>query len=183
MNTGELLSIMTARVATLEKMPTGIPTITQQDVLGAMGMINHPCASLLLRVKYAHQFDFMDDLEHCIMIYIEKLWRDNHWPRYRGSMLKLCEFLLWEHIWPRRCVSCGGIGEKTVETGKVYQCGSCKGTGVRKIHDKDRASVLEIPYTTFRRKWSPIYQELLASMDRIEAIGRGALRKRLEVEC
>jgi len=197
-NTAEMLTMITAKSAPFERMPTGIPTITKADLLAAMGMIKHPYASIYCRVKYAGQDSFWGDLHLETAIEITRLWDHNRWPVPHGwNMIdwinQLARMALIEHIWPHICQQCGGTGfgivkarqirqrrrKRNTKIGQVIECQICKGTGHKKPTRRSRAQAMDMAHTTWVYKWDDRYRDILIVLDRVEAIGLGSIAKRL----
>lgn len=195
MNPAELLVLLTARTNKFERMPTGVPLLTQQDIAAALGRIQHRIASLLLRVKYAHQYDFMMELDRLIWLKVVDLWMERGWPypkhkigqEFRRDMGRMA---LAETIWPHTCPWCQGVGSMTIQRrrlrgrkrkqiGAVVMCDGCKGKGIRKPSDRQRAKLMGMPYTTWIHTWSPVYREVQTLIDQVESVGLGAIKKRL----
>jgi len=195
MNPAELLALLTARNNKFERMPTGIPLITQQDIATALGHIRHRTASLLLRVKYAQQHEFMQDLDRLIWLKIVDLWMENKWPYPKNKIGKefrrdMGRMALAETIWPHTCLVCFGRGQIVVQKrrlrgrkrrriGQVVECVNCKGKGARRPNDKLRARMMGMPYTTWLHTWASVYRDVQAMIDQIEAIGLGSVKNRL----
>ncbi len=198
MNPGELLSILTAKVASTERMPTGIPLITQDDVNTALGRIQDKTASLFLRVKYAQQWNFMQALDISMWMRVVDLWSDHNWPYPKDKIGKefrhQCSRLaIIENIGTNICFKCGGVGQRVVTTddlkssckgnelviGQVIKCPACRGTGHKPPSDRSRARMLEMPRTRWTEEWSQRYREIQNLVDRVEAIGLGGIKKRL----
>lgn len=198
MNPGELLSMITAKSAPFERMPTGIPAMTRSDVAAALGLVKHPYASIYCRVKYADQDVYWDQLILAAKIEIDYLWCEQGWPFPKGwdriSWIdKITTMALREHIYPHTCVCCGGTGfniikakqirqrrrKRNVKIGQVIECQICKGTGMKKPTGRSRAKAVDMAHTTWAYKWEDRYKDVLIVLDRVESIGLGSIAKRL----
>lgn len=191
MNPGELLSILTAKTNQFEKLPTGKSEIDQQLLMTALGLIQHRIAPLLLRVKYVHQTDYMPELDRrfwlCVVdLSIAKRWKYPKKRRGEEFYRNLARLALAENIWPHTCVACGGVGHTTVKRrrlrgrkrkriGQVVVCEHCEGKGRKEPSGRQRAKLMEVPYTTWLRHWAGPYKEIQFRLDTIEAIGLGSL--------
>jgi len=195
MNPAELLVMLTARTNKFERMPTGIPDITQQDLSNALALINHRIASLLLRVKYANQYDYLQKLDIRVWLKVVSMSIENGWQYPKDRIGRefyhdMARMALAEAIWPHTCLWCHGTGhivihkrrlrgKKSKRIGQVIMCEACKGTGRKRPTERQRARLMNIPLTTWLRRWASVYRDIQIELDKVEAIGLGALRRRL----
>jgi hypothetical protein len=169
-------------------LPSGIPIISAEDVLHALGRIQLTGPKLLLRVKYMCQSQFMGDLEHEFDKRIKKEWKQSNWTyplerdfdRFRACLNKMA---LLETINPDKCMACGGIGSQTHSTGRIEKCGICYGLGKKKLSDSARARYLGMKQQTYTKTWTDIYDNIYQISQEWEQVCLSALRKRLTLGC
>lgn len=195
MNPGELIAILTAKTNQFEKLPTGKLEIDQQLLMAALARIQHPIAPLLLRVKYAQQTDCMETLDRkfwlkVVDISYEQKWKYPKERRGKEFYRNMARMALAEAIWPHVCIACGGVGFITVKrrrlrgrkrkrVGQVIPCEHCQGKGRKLPTQRQRAKLMDIPFTSWLRHWAGPYREIQIALDRIETIGLGSLTNQL----
>lgn len=173
------MTLLTQKVQHFAAAPGGDPTLTQEDVCHALGMIHVEGASTLGRVKYAGQSIFIRNLENLVADKIREIakregWRVHH-PRIIVGLTRLA---LVESIDPLSCPRCHGTKHRFVKRLKI-ECNLCQGTGRKKTTDYMYARYLGVDKKTWR-KWKDRYRnDILPIMDRLDAVVRGGLNKRL----
>lgn len=97
------------------------------------------------------------------------------WPDALPSRLKkLTETALIELAGDYRCRRCDGRGH--VITGNlVALCEACSGSGAGKMSDCERALLIGVNESTFRRVWTGVYQWLLTTMADAELQARESM--------
>lgn len=78
----------------------------------------------------------------------------------RHMAIKLANMAIMELTLPH-CVTCHGAGEMMLAELKVT-CTSCKGIGVRRYSDMDRAIFLGLELSTYQKGWNNRFTDVLA---------------------
>lgn len=186
MNPAELLARITAKAAPLSRIPGAHGRITQQDILCALGCIEHAGEGLLMRVKYAGQAEFVADLDRRYWMAVVDLALEQRWPYPRQLVgqeffRNLGRMALSEHIRPDACHACGGCG-KALLGGKVLACSECRGSGRRRVSDRVRARTIGMPWETFRVPWVQRYRQIQGIAHGWESHALGKISWRLRPE-
>ena len=184
MNPASLLARITTRARILEIMASAYQRISPEDVVHALGLVNHTGAVLLLRVKWAGQEQFSYDLERMFWFHVIDISNREKWPypvKMRGQEFyrNMSRLALAENISPNICMECGGSGIEIIE-GKLEDCPPCRGSGKSNHSDRSRARMLGMPWPTYQHHWQDRYKRVQQSLDLWESIGLGAVSRRLE---
>ena len=185
MNPAELLALVTARSMPLEQAISGYGRITQYDIIYALANIKHPGASLLLRVKFCGQTEFIHELDRKFWIAIIDKATEEKWPY--PAKLKGKEFYrdmgrlaLSESISSNICLECGGTGQEATEDGKIENCGPCRGSGRSAHSDRSRARLVGMSWSTWNHRWDDHYKQIQQIVNLWEEIGLSGMAKRLK---
>lgn len=182
MNPAALLAKVTTRAMPFQVIPSAYQRITAEDVLHALGTIKHDGASLLIRIKWAGQTQFVQDLDIKFWLAIVDLSTSEGWtyPVRRGSEFyrNMGRLALAETISPNICLECGGTSIEITEEGKIEKCTPCRGTGKSRHSDRSRARLLNMPWETFRQGWTDRYRKVQGMADLWESIGLSVVAKR-----
>lgn len=178
------MRLLTAKIGRLEIGNGGIAEFTQADVGHALGLIKHPKAILIGRVKYAVQKELYDQLEYAlwdsaVVLAILNKWKipkDLHGTQFLRRMAKMA---LSECLEPQHCTQCQGRGELITENLKI-QCESCEGLGHKPKSDRQRADRMNMAKSTWADTWSEPYRLVQIELDKWEDIFRRALHYRLK---
>lgn len=186
MNPAELLAKVTARAAPLEVLPSAFQRITPEDVVHALGMIKHDGASLLIRIKWAGQSEFVQDLDIKFWISVVNLANSEHWPypeKLKGKEFyrNMGRLALAENINPNICLECGGSSIQITPAGKLEECSPCRGTGRSQHSDRSRARLLGMPWETYRHLWNERYRKIQGMVDLWESIGLSVIANRTKI--
>lgn len=149
----------------------GIPDLTPQDVAHALGTLKHRYASLVLRVKYAGQDEFKQDL--FIGLYTNMMETGaKDWIRPRHHwVFDLCRTGLGEFLAPTLCPTCNGLG--SFKCGPLtVTCEPCLGTG--RYKQPDPAEIMGVKDW---RRWDGQYRQVLGKLGLWEDIAIGALNR------
>ena len=173
------MTLLTQKVQHFAVAPGGDPALTQEDVCHALGTIRVEGASNLGRVKYADQSAFASDLEAHVHREICSLSLREGWRVHNPNIIKrLARMAILESINPMSCPRCNCTKHRFVKQLKI-ECDICKGTGRTKITDYRYSRCLGVDKRTWR-KWKERYKnDILPIIDRLDAVVRGGLNKRL----
>lgn len=148
--------------------------ITPADVAHAVGLVGDRIGVLLLLIRVADHWRYLDDLEAHVLTHVRERASQEDWrtrpPRTLSSLLRMMVRLaVFEHCIPRRCRSCKGRGQRFPADGPARTCENCKGTGRRaQMSGRSRAEQIEIDPKAWRNTWSDRYawiQRMLAEHD------------------
>ena len=92
----------------------------------------------------------------------------------------LAELALYERIVGNICPSCQGRREMRLESGQVITCEPCKGAGIRRAKDSDRANYLRCSIESAKRARKPLeaLHDLIGTYDaKVSTIMRKRLKK------
>ena len=186
MATAELLARLNARVNSLEGMPPGGgPALTEHDISAALGMSKLPeGARYLLRIKWAHQYEFVYDLARCLyMGCMDRInYRDyTRLKSHRPKLIRdLSQMAVVEYCHIAVCGRCKGRKQLPTLKGKYIPCPSCKGFGITPI---GRGSLIDeylgIPHSTFYHSWDDLLKEMLILLGHWEGVGISAVARRM----
>jgi len=155
----------------------------------AAALAGAPGASgLVVRIKYAGQYRYADDLlaalvqaiMHDRLLELSRIHPYRKWREpYKGFVKNLCLLAIQETASPQICLWCEGVGSSKNDS-KIYQCAACRGTG-RKCHsDRARAAVMHVPRGTWRYVWQDRYRAIQAFLGRWEAVALQRTATRLD---
>lgn len=186
MNPAALLAKITARSVPFEVIPSAYQRITPEDVLHALGGIKHSGASLMVRVKWAGQNQFLQDLEIKFWLTIVNVANAEKWPypiKKKGKEFyrDMGRLALAENISPNICLECGGSSIQITPEGKLEECSPCRGTGRSHHSDRSRARILGMPWETYRQLWNERYRRVQGMVDLWESIGLSVVANRMKI--
>lgn len=184
MNAGELLAKVTARAVPLEQSASAFGRYTQEDVLHALGLIAHPTASILIRVKYCHQTELLPDLDlyfwqATVNKALEQGWSYPRKMEGKEFFRNIGRLALSENINPNICLECGGTG-KAILNDLLSDCLPCRGSGRSSHPEAARARLIGMPYMSWKNTWADRYRHIQGIADAWESIGLGGVQKRLQ---
>lgn len=169
------------KIQSLNPTGGGGGEITWEHVAGAMP--KSPVASLLLRVKWAGQENFLPDLLWWVA---QELFRPEWGYRHPRMPERLAGAVVAEVIQPRHCPRCRGRrneeGECVVKNihGVMRICPACVGTGSPpRIKGREVSRYLEIDESAWRKTWKERYREMVSRLWSIEGESLQAMAKRL----
>ena len=183
----ELMSLLTARVASWEPAIGAFNAIRVSDIAQALGMVKNTSARLLMRVKYSDGQDslpelesrFLDALERGMLGHIVELAAPQRWKIPRPGFLRdLGRLALAEHIAPKLCPRCGG--RQTIMRRRLVQtCPRCEGKGTINITDQERARLMGVSRDAWRHSWRERYRAIAGILDHYDDLGKRAVAYRL----
>lgn len=173
------MTLLTQKVQHFAAAPGGDPALTQEDVSHALGLIKVNGASVMGRVKYAGQAKFVRDLENLVIGKVRQIAKEQNWRIHNPKIIpRLARLALVESIDPLSCPRCHGTKHRFVKQLKI-ECDVCRGTGRKKLSDYMYARYLKVDKRTWRT-WKDRYKnDVLPIIDRLDAVVRGGLNKRL----
>lgn len=185
MNPAELLAKVTVKAISLEPAIAGYGRFTPEDILHSLGLVKHQGAILLLRVKFCGQNEFLQDLDIRFWMAVGDMALQERWPypiRHKGKEFyrNMGRLALAENINPNICLECGGSGIEITSSGKLLDCGPCRGSGRSYHSDRSRARLMNMPQGTWREGWDERHKQILNLADQWEDIGLSGMKKRLK---
>jgi hypothetical protein len=183
LNPAELLARITTQTKSLQPVAGDYARLTIEDILHALGNIRHPHASLILRVKYADQKEFISELEYAFWLDVIDISNREGWKYPKNLAGKefyrdLARLAIAENIIPFICLECGGSAID-IHDSKVVPCIPCRGTGRANHSDRSRARILGLSWEGYRDVWSERFNLIADRLNLWESIGLGSVKKRL----
>lgn len=87
------------------------------------------------------------------------------WPSTTWEMLPaLTQAVVCEIAMPNHCPTCRGLRDVRSPAGLLVPCKTCSGNGVVPVSDRKRAEAINRDESTYRVKWRPVYEWLLAEL-------------------
>lgn len=102
------------------------------------------------------------------------------WPKVGPMYRRIRAAVLTEMAAPNNCARCGGRGHTISRSGVHVICPACEGRGWDAASDRQRAELLDINESSFRRYWRSVYDWLLAECTDKESRARAQLASRLK---
>lgn len=183
MSVAQALAQLNAPVSRLDGMPPSGKAVLIPSVAGALGMAHIPEGSrYLLRVKWSHQVGFLQDVSICLTINISKEFHKHiHKRSHRKDLiLDMSKMAAIEYCHSNVCSDCKGQRFGPNERGKIVQCPTCRGYGIKAFSRGQLITrYLKMSHSTFYYAWEPIYKEMLNLLGRWETVGLSAVGHRL----
>ncbi len=140
--------------------------ISAYDVAASLayGRLPHP-AYLLGRAKYCDDPAAGGQLLSHLEARIQRRIRHNRWREHAGRAERLAQLVIHEGIYGLRCKGCSGLGYiyKQGVAGAcpchVAWCKRCKGSGIGRLSERQRAALAEIPPSSWNRRWKALAEE------------------------
>ena len=165
----EKIALLSPSSIDLRHIPGDYQKLTPQDIAALLSKVSKG-ASLLARAKYA-QMNVYEDLERWLLVIVSP--QPIHHPGMLRTMVKLA---LIEVVHPRTCPWCKGAkwlpvalteGGSVINEakGKHYDCGPCRGTGSVSFTQRKRSEACSIPWTSWRNRWSGVYDIVLGTVN------------------
>lgn len=175
MSSEEVLARLNPGSGDLEMTPSATgDRLTPADVAHAVGMVGDRVGVLLLMLRVADQWNWLDDLEAALLTPVRERAAEENWytrpPRDLENVLRMMVRLaVFEHCIPSRCRKCKGRGQRFPSDGPARTCESCSGTGrMPAMSGRSRAEQLEIDPKVWRTTWAHRYawiQRMLVEHD------------------
>ena len=176
----EIAGRLNPKIGKLERLPTGIPKFTQEDISGAIGLIKIERYRLWIHVAYAHHLQFYPALQREILTDIVNKYHQERWDNRPGMLSKLIQTSVLEVLQTPICMTCNGQKSILVYSRPVV-CDSCGGSGTDRKSDYWRASMCEIHRELWKRHWKSRYNNVLDIVRGIDYGAKHALSHRLTV--
>lgn len=174
----ELAGRLNAKTNNFQRLPTGIPQYTAQDIAQALGLIKLERYRLWIHVAYGHQIQFYPDLKREILIEIVNQFANEHWNNRPGMLGSLINTAVLEVLQAPVCLTCNGQKSVMIAS-KAVTCDSCKGSGIERFSDYWRAKHSDIHRQLWKRHWRDRYTKILEIVRAIDSGAKGALSNRL----
>ena len=174
----EIAGRLNPKIGKPERLPTGIPKYTQEDIAGAIGLIKIERYRLWIHVAYAHHINFYQDLQREILTEIVNKYAQEKWDNRPGMLSKLIQTSVLEVLQSPVCLTCNGQKSRLVDS-RAITCDSCGGSGTERKSDYWRASMCEIHRELWKRHWRTRYGNVLDIVRGIDYGAKHALSHRL----
>lgn len=105
-----------------------------------------------------------------------KGWREKA-GQYRPQLVRrMSELAIAESISTGVCKRCRGV--KFARLGEAVKvCPCCKGSGVSRLSEHQKAELLNVPWTSFRREWGGRYEQIHRAIHDWDADVRAAVKR------
>lgn len=104
------------------------------------------------------------------------------WPSTTWEMLPaLTRAVVAEIARRNHCPACEGRRDVRSTSGLLVPCKACGGSGVVPVSDRKRAEAIGRDESTYRAKWRPAYEWLLAELQEAEAVAARLFRDAVSV--
>lgn len=185
MNPQKALCKLSAKISNMQRYGHSTPDITWEDVAAALPKSATPLPSLLIRVKWAGQSEFWEDLLYWTGM---DLWNKEWQTKDPRRAQRLVEVAARDWLSPSLCHRCGGheLEGRTVvwsrgEGRLARTCPACLGTGIRRPRSgRSAARIVGVDDKTWRTTWKKRYEWLLARMNDLEAQALRTLQRNLK---
>lgn len=176
----KVISLLTYKVQSLAASPPGYGGLTQADVAYALGRVYHKGAGLLLRIKYADQREFLNQLESRLLRDVRREAMRERWRIHKPQVLeKLVQIAIIELVNPMRCIRCKGR-EYVRRQNLWVVCRYCEGSGRLRLPNRYIYSFVGLDKRAWDRMWRERYTNVIYPLvNKYEAIGLGSLKKSL----
>lgn len=168
----ELIARLNPKAQGLEQGPPTFGAISQIDIAHAIAHVPDEGARLLVRVRYAEQPEFRQEL---ILHVTERLIRrasQQKW-RNRKPLPQLAAVAVDTFTRPRRCSACRGIGERMWGHRKIV-CQQCGGSTWNPYRPSELARAMGVSWHAWENTWAErlgIALDVLGSMDHMALNG------------
>lgn len=186
MNPGEIITYLNAKVQHFSMAPGGIPKLTSEDVSHILALVEKEAQkqgieqfviTQYIRLIHLGQGNLSENVARALRREIRLIKDSEGWrvPR-KEFLLDMCLLALSEAHDARICPDCLGRAGGYIDSRYVI-CEPCKGTGKRKVTDKDRAQALNIHPDSFYNTWRKRYKLIQVRIDKWEDIFQTSFRK------
>ena len=164
----ESISLLAPKSIDLRHIPGGFARLTQHDIAAKLAKVS-PAASCLARLKFAGQWELIDDLERWVMVKCPPLKIPQP-----GMLRTMSHQAVIEVIDPKICRTCKGRGWMPIDA-KIQPCEACDG-GKYRYSEESRAKAVGVSRRQWRQVWEPLYLHVLTAAWGIESELRSGFR-------
>ena len=126
----EKLSLLNPKSVNLEHVPGGTPTLTREDVIGALSGVSDGMWRLAL-VKGLEEYGEARKLYYALSVAALGKKSVRNWvSKNKGYLETLCLLAIKEMVESRFCRVCRGTAMRQTKN-KLVQCTFCRGTGYK----------------------------------------------------
>lgn len=114
--------------------------------------------SSLLLAKYCDDLISCKTLVECVKLEVKTMainWEIDH-----GLLIRLADTALYEIVNDNKCNHCKGTGFNKV----MQVCQHCNGSGIKRLSERGKARLANIPNESFRRKFSVMYEGIYSML-------------------
>src|SRR3990167_8925462 len=162
MNPAELLSRLNPSIPDINSLPSGWGGLSPSDIAASLAGLPRP-AQLVLLSRWACFAGLESEILYYTLNYTVKLWVQNGWkyPKNEGKdfLRRLSKLALIDTVFPLPCKRCKGHRRIMRREGYSITCNRCAGYGTSNLTDRERARLLDMPYSTwngYRRQYKNI---------------------------
>lgn len=173
----EILAMLQPKAQKYQHMGVAFEHLTTEDVVRALAHVKEKGPSLLGRVKYAQQFDFLTPLMNLYWPEAYDIAKHRKWRTDPARLRTLAFYTLHEYVRPPRCKQCKGRGtmrqrlfsvkgHKTDPATDPLQCPHCKGTTHEPLPDASYARAVGISDQSWNENnWRGKQREIRTVLD------------------
>ena len=189
----KLIAKLNAKINRFDRAPSGSNGINSIDVAHAMGYLDLPAQSLLLRVKWGGDITALPDLVEILKAMVNIRAKRRQWDVRKPDIiermvhlaLRECEVIRKRRVLTstdcpyecgaEKCRGCRGVGRRySTRQAKIITCERCNGSGDRCWTSAERASQCGLHHSTFEEKWE---SRCLDTVEMIRSLERAAMGK------
>lgn len=178
-------ALLTARAIQYGKTPGGHAHMTPADVAGLLrGLGRRPFLTAML--ADCGDFSAYVPLHGELTGYVLSRALDEDWRMHRVQFCReLAALAILEMIGAREpCLACEGRGAVPIEDGSptLVSCELCRGSGRQPMTPDDRATMIQIHETSWRRTWAGRYEQVFGELHGWLMDARRHMARRLRAE-
>jgi len=186
------LKLLSDKTSSLELGSASFDSLTQADVAGAMGFVNHEGAELFGHIKFAGHHGMVRKLEALAIDLVTKKARRAGWTSKPDLVAALVRLAIVEKTGEWNCHNCKGTGELFVSKASLKgrppigndmikaTCPACKGTRKTYLTDRKRYRAVGLTRKAWA-SWDKRYRnDFLPVIDKCEEILQARINYQLK---
>jgi len=175
------MSKLSPKICRFEPRTTGTAPVSSEDVSTALGMAASRPAGLLLRAKWAMDYQAAVAFVELQVERTEKRIARRRWkPKNKLAVRPMVWLAMRElgivrpsrvygstgyELGAEKCGGCDGVGRRySRRQEKNIQCERCEGSGEKRWTDNERASRCGLHHTSWAGNWADLYDWMLEDM-------------------
>lgn len=140
----------------------GYSNVSRTELAGYLQNVES-LPSLLVWAQYINAEGVQGQLLYEAELRVADIAADRGWRPPRGKQLlrRMARLAVLELVEPLKCPSCRGTGANRLGR----RCKLCRGSGNRKVTERQRARLLDVPQSTWERTWQRRYHRVLSHFE------------------
>ncbi len=176
------LKLLSNKTSSLDRGAASADALSQADVAGAMGFINHEGAELFGHIKFAGHHGMVRKLEALALEAVQKVAKKRRWGNDPQLIAALVRLAIVEKAGDWNCHNCKGAGELFVSKASLQgrppvgndtikaTCPVCRGTRKTYLNNRRRYRAVGLSQSGWLR-WEKRYRnDFLPILDKCEDI-------------